>query len=191
MNKIVKDQNKLGTYILTLENGRTFECKAKREGTKVDKNGKPVYNVIIDKIPADICGRTYIRQSVIDKAGSKGYEFENKTEHREDMGWRSRMTDDEKKQVAEAEAIIEAIKKACQERKPIKLDDTTIEGCEALIARILAKKAALVAKQAKAAEAAEAAEDDEDLDEDDEDLDEDDEDLDLDEDDEDLDLDEE
>lgn len=164
MNRIVKDHNKIGTYILTLENGRTFECQTKKEGTKVDKNGKPIYNIIIDKIPADICGRSFVRQSVVDKAGPKGYEFENKTEHREDMGWKSRMTEEEKKKVAEAEATIEAIKKACQERKPIKLDDTTVEGCEALIAKLLAKKAKLAEKAALA----EKADDEELVDEDEE-----------------------
>ena len=56
------------------------------------------------------------------------------------------MTPEEAKKVAEAEALIESIKKAAMARMPEKPDPNSIEGLEARIAKLLAKKAQLEAK---------------------------------------------
>ena len=96
------------------------------------------------KLPKDNpSGRTYIRQKKVD-AGP--VEFEQKTEFRTGLvggGWRSKMTADEAKQVAEAEALIERIKKAASARKVEKVDPNSEEGIRAAIEKLQAKLAKL------------------------------------------------
>ena len=104
------------TYTLTIEDGRKFTCKTWVEKKK-DKNGDPIEyeHVIIPKEARDICGRTYLRTSIV----GDFYEFETKTAHREGLGnggWKSRMTEDEKVRWAELEAEMEQIKSACMNR---------------------------------------------------------------------------
>ncbi len=96
------------------------------------------------KLPKDNpSGRTYIRQEKVD-AGP--VEFEEKTVFRTGLvggGWRSKMTADEAKQVAEAEALIESIKKAASARKVEKVDPNSVEGIQAAIEKLQAKLAKL------------------------------------------------
>ena len=94
------------------------------------------------KLPKDNpSGRTYIRQ---DKVDAGPVEFDQKTEFRTGLtggGWKSKMTADEAKQVAEAEALIESIKKAASARVVEKLDPNSAEGIQAAIEKLKAKLA--------------------------------------------------
>ena len=97
------------TYRLTTEDGQEFTCK-----TWFEKKTE-AYHVLIPKEAREICGRTYIRVSIV----GDHYEFETKTSHREGLGnggWKSRMTDDEKARWAELETEMEQIKSACMAR---------------------------------------------------------------------------
>lgn len=131
MNKIEKINEK--TYKITCETGEIIFASTWYE-KKTD-----AWHV---KLPANNpTGRTYIR---VDKIGPEGLEFETKTSGpREGLGWKARMTDDEKAKWAECEKTMAAIKEACIAREPIKLDPNSIEGLEALIAKAQAKLAAL------------------------------------------------
>lgn len=123
-------------YILTTQDGQTFTCTRWYE-KKVDK-----WHVVVPKEARDICGRTYIRESYFDNSDT--YEFDTKTEHRTGLtsgGWRSKMTDDERKQVEEAEALIEKIKSECMTREVEKVDPNSEEGILAQIAKMQAKLA--------------------------------------------------
>ena len=123
-------------YILTTQDGQTYICTRWYE-KKVDK-----WHVVVPKEARNICGRTYIRESYFDN--SDIYEFETKTEHRTGLtsgGWRSKMTDDERKQVEEAEALIESIKSECMKREVEKVDPNSEEGILAQIAKMQAKLA--------------------------------------------------
>lgn len=123
-------------YILETFDGQTFTCTRWYE-KKVDK-----WHVVVPKEAREICGRTYIRESNFDNSDT--YEFDTKTEHRTGLtggGWRSKMTEDEKKQVEEAEALIESIKKACMAREVEKVDPNSEEGILAQIAKMQAKLA--------------------------------------------------
>lgn len=120
MNKIEKTEN---GYILTTTNGQTFACSRWFE-KKVER-----WHVVVPKEARDLCGRTYIRESNFDN--SDIYEFETKTEHRTGLtsgGWRTKMTDDEKKLVEEAEKTIERIKSICMTREVEKVDPNSEEG---------------------------------------------------------------
>lgn len=104
------------TYTLTIEDGREFTCKTWIEKKK-DKNGDPIEmeHVIVPKEARDICGRTYLRTSIV----GDFYEFETKTTHREGLGnggWKSRMTEEEKVRWTELETEMEQIKSACMNR---------------------------------------------------------------------------
>lgn len=126
MNKLMKigDQK----WFVECENGVTFECGEWYE----KKTGK--WHV---KLPNDNpTGRTYIR---VEKIVNDVYEFETKTEHRENLGWKDRMTDEEKQEWKECEERMERIKKACQERQPEKLERNSAEWLMAEIARLTAK----------------------------------------------------
>lgn len=126
MNKIIKIEEQ--KWQITCENGETFTCGEWYE-KKTDK-----WHV---KLPANNpTGRTYIR---VDKIPNGYLEFETKTEHRENMGWQSRMTDEEKEEWKACEETMARIKKACEERQPEKLERNSEEWLMAEIARLTAK----------------------------------------------------
>ena len=134
MNKIEKLEN--GSYILTTTDGQTFTCTRWFE-KKVER-----WHVVVPKEARELCGRTYIRESNFDN--SDIYEFETKTEHRTGLtsgGWRSKMTEDERKQVEEAEKLIESIKSICMTREVEKVDPNSEEGILAQIAKYQAQLA--------------------------------------------------
>ena len=115
MNIIEKITDK--EYLLTLEDGSTYHCSTWIEKKK-DKNGDITEkeHVIIPKNVSEICGRSYIRTSIV---GDR-YEFETKTTHREGLGnggWRNRMTEKEKMRYAELEAEMEQIKQIAMSRQ--------------------------------------------------------------------------
>lgn len=129
MNKIEKLEN--GSYLLTTIDGQTFVC------SRWFENKTQKYHVVVPKEARDLCGRTYIRESYFDN--SNIYEFETKTEHRTGLtsgGWRSKMTDDEKKLVEEAEKTIERIKSICMTREVEKVDPNSEEGILLQIERL-------------------------------------------------------
>jgi hypothetical protein len=132
MNKIEKLNN--GSYILTTSDGQVFTCSRWFE-KKVER-----WHVVVPKEAREICGRTYIRESNFDN--SDIYEFETKTEHRTGLtsgGWRTKMTDDERKLVEEAEKTIERIKSICMTREVEKVDPNSEEGILAQIERLKKK----------------------------------------------------
>lgn len=123
-------------YILETFDGQTFTCTRWYE-KKVDK-----WHVVVPKEARDICGRTYIRESNFDNSDT--YEFDTKTEHRSGLtsgGWRSKMTEEERKQVEEAEALIESIKSICMTRETPKVDPNSEEGILAQVMKLQAKLA--------------------------------------------------
>ena len=132
MKNVIKRIN--NEYYLTTSDGQEFKCSRWYE-KKVDK-----WHILVPKEAREICGRTYIRESYFDH--SDIYEFDTKIEHRTGLsagGWRSKMTDEEKKLVEEAESTIERIKNLCMTREIPKLDPNSIEGIEAQIAKMMAK----------------------------------------------------
>ena len=132
MNKIEKLED--GSYILTTADGQTFVC------SRWFENKTQKYHVVVPKQARDLCGRTYIRESNFDN--SDIYEFETKTEHRTGLasgGWRSKMTDDERKLVEDAEKTIERIKSICMTREVKKVDPNSEEGIIAEIERLKKK----------------------------------------------------
>ena len=132
MNKIEKLED--GSYILTTTDGQTFVC------SRWFENKTQKYHVVVPKPARDLCGRTYIRESNFDN--SDIYEFETKTEHRTGLtsgGWRSKMTDDERKLVEDAEKTIERIKSICMTREVKKVDPNSEEGILAEIERLKKK----------------------------------------------------
>ena len=132
MNKIEKLEN--GSYILTTTDGKTFTC------SRWFENKTQKYHVVVPKEARDLCGRTYIRESYFDN--SDIYEFETKTEHRTGLtsgGWRTKMTEDERKQVEEAEKLIESIKSLCMTREVEKVDPNSEEGIILQIERLKKK----------------------------------------------------
>ena len=132
MNKIEKLED--GSYILTTVDGQTFVC------SRWFENKTQKYHVVVPKQARDLCGRTYIRESNFDN--SDIYEFETKTEHRTGLtsgGWRSKMTDDERKLVEDAEKTIERIKSICMTREVKKVDPNSEEGIMAEIERLKKK----------------------------------------------------
>ena len=120
MNKIEKLED--GSYILTTTDGQTFVC------SRWFENKTQKYHVVVPKTARDLCGRTYIRESNFDNTNI--YEFETKTEHRTGLtsgGWRTKMTEDERKQVEDAEKLIESIKSICMTREVKKVEKNTEE----------------------------------------------------------------
>jgi hypothetical protein len=100
-----------GKYLLTTANDEIFEC------SRWFEKKSNSWHVVVPKEAREICGRTYIRESKFDK--SDVYEFETKIEHRTGLqsgGWKSKMTDEERKLVEEAEKTIERIKSECMNR---------------------------------------------------------------------------
>lgn len=139
MNKIEKLEN--GSYILTTAEGEKYPC-ARWYEKKTD-----AWHVKLNKDGQEATGRTYIRESYF--ANSDTYEFENKTEHRTGLatgGWRAKMTPDEAKKVAEAEATIERIKAEASARMVEKVDPNSEEGLLAQIAKYQAKLAKVQGK---------------------------------------------
>lgn len=136
MNRLTKNEN--GTYILTLENGTSYECKRWLE----KKPNKEMWHVIVPKEAREFCGRTYIRESYFDN--SDIYEFENKTEHREGMstgGWKARLTEEELKEYEEHERRMEELKELALSR-PVK-ELSPIEKLELEIKKQMEKLAKL------------------------------------------------
>lgn len=107
MNKVTKLAN--GKYVLTCENGETFEC------TRWYEKKTDAWHV---KLPKDNpSGRTYIRESNF--KDKDVYEFETKTEHREGMsygGWKSKLTEEEKLEIEQIEKRYLEIKEAASKR---------------------------------------------------------------------------
>lgn len=140
MNKVVKNTN--NTYTLTTDSGESFVC------TRWFEKKTDAWHV---KLPANNpTGRTYIRESLFVNGA---YQFEDKVTGPRVLGpnggWRARMTPEESKKVAEAEALIESIKTMAMARVPQKLDLNSVEGLEAEIAKLLAKKAQLTKVEPK------------------------------------------
>lgn len=137
MNKVIRDAE--GNYTLHTAEGQTYPC------TRWYEKKIEAWHV---KLPKDNpTGRTYIRESHF--ATTDTYEFENKTEHRSGLtsgGWRAKMTPDEAKQVAEAEALIERIKAEASARTIEKVDPNSEEGLLAQITKLQAKLAKAQAK---------------------------------------------
>lgn len=134
MNKIKKIGNQKWEVIC--ENGETFTCGEWFE----TKTGK--WHV---KLPlGNSTGRTYIRVEKLDP--DKVNTFETKTEHREGLGWKDRMTVEERTTWAECEAKMLAIKKACESRVLPKAEKGTEEWYLNEIAKLTAK---LEAKKAQ------------------------------------------
>ena len=115
MNTIKKVEDK---YILTCEDGSVFDCelwfekKTNKWHVKLPKNNPS--------------GRTYVRQSIVDGSENQTYKFETKTTFRTGLtsgGWRSRLTDEEKQELAEYEEGIERLKKIGLSRKPLTEND--------------------------------------------------------------------
>lgn len=134
MNKLT--MNAFGEYIVECENGETI--KATRWFEK--KTG--AWHV---KLPADNpTGRTYIRESLV-KDGH--YEFETKTSGPRVLGpqgnWRSRLTEEEQKELKEAEETIERLKQIGLSRKPEKKTiaqyEKELADMKALYERLLAQ----------------------------------------------------
>ena len=114
MNSLVKINEK--SYRLVLENGQEYLCSTWIE--KKVKNGENVEyeHVIIPKEAREICGRTYLRTSIV----GDYYEFETKTSHREGLGnggWKSRMTEEERTEWETLETRMNEIKETCMNRK--------------------------------------------------------------------------
>ena len=131
MNRIEKTEN---GYVLTTVDGQKFTC------SRWFENKTQKYHVVVPKEARELCGRTYIRESNFDN--SNVYEFETKTEHRIGLmsgGWRSKMTEDEKKQVEDAEKLIESIKSICMTREVEKVDPNSEEGILLQIERLKKK----------------------------------------------------
>ena len=132
-NRVVRDAQ--GRYTLTTIAGDEFAC------TRWYEKKTDAWHI---KLPKDNpTGRTYIRESLFGTSGA--YEFDDKTEHRTGLatgGWRAKMTPDEAKKVADAEAIIEAIKAEASARVVEKVDPNSIEGLEAMIVKSYVKLAA-------------------------------------------------
>lgn len=136
LNRIVKLEN--GNYQLETTSGNVYPCSRWFE-KKTDS-----WHVKISKEGSEECGRTYVRES---KIVNGVYEFETKTEHREGLsggGWRSRMTEEEKRLVEEAEKTIERIKSECMKRETPKVEKNTeewyLQEIERLQKKLLLKK---------------------------------------------------
>jgi hypothetical protein len=115
MNTIKKVEDK---YILTCEDGSVFNCELWFEKKT---------NKWYIKLPKDNpSGRTYITKTFVDNSKDQTYEFQTKTEFRSGLtsgGWRSRLTDEEKQELAEYEEGIERLKKIGLSRKPLTEND--------------------------------------------------------------------
>lgn len=114
MNSLTKINEK--SYRLILEDGQEYICSTWIE--KKIKNGESVEyeHVIIPKEAREICGRTYLRTSIV----GDYYEFETKTSHREGLGnggWKSRMTEEERTEWETLETRMNEIKETCMNRK--------------------------------------------------------------------------
>ena len=133
MNRVIKTEN--GYSLITAE-GMEYPC------TRWYEKKTDAWHVKLSKEGQEATGRTYIRESHF--ANSDIYEFETKTEHRIGLasgGWRAKMTAEEAKLVAEAEATIERIKAEASARVVEKVDPNSEEGLLAQIAKYQAKLA--------------------------------------------------
>lgn len=110
MNKLVQLNDK--EWELTCENGQTFIGKLWTE-KKVQKDGTIKVNYHV-KLPENPSGRQYVNISQLNDDGS--YEFENRTTEKRVMGWRDKMTPEEREEVEEYERKIDEIKQRCMTR---------------------------------------------------------------------------
>lgn len=136
MNKIVKTST---GYVLTCDNGENYLCTRWFER----KTGE--WHI---KLPADNpSGRLYVREKRLENTDS--YEFETKTDHRIGLNtsWKSKMTEEEAIELAQAEATIERIKNACMSRETVKLTRGSVEWYEAEILKYQAKLAKIKENQ--------------------------------------------
>lgn len=139
MNKIVKEND---VYTMVCENGEEFQGKMHLE------KGKTWLVRFSKNNPA---GREFFTQSKIDADIDNNGEFifETKTEHRVGIaagGWKSRLTEDEKVELAELEQRIEEIKQVAMNRQTPKLDKNSKEYIELQIAKYQAQLNALRAE---------------------------------------------
>ena len=145
MNKIyVVSTNQAGesNYRLVTESGQEFDCTRWYEKKT---------NKWYVKLPKDNpSGREYITESLV-KSGE--YEFETKTAAARVLGpngnggWKSRLTEEEKKELESAEKTIERLKETALARKPYKPDLSTPEGIKLEIERLLKAQAELLKAQ--------------------------------------------
>ena len=141
MNRIEKRGNE---FILTLIDGREFTLKIfveKKKNSAGDIN--EVEHLVIPKEIREVCGRTYVRLSMIEKNGI--LYFENKEYHREGLsngGWKSRLTDEEKAEYEKCEKRMEEIKRIAMTRPAKEL--TELEKVEKELAKLQAKRAMLL-----------------------------------------------
>lgn len=110
MNKLVQLNDK--EWKLTCENGQTFIGKLWTE-KKLQKDGTTKVNYHV-KLPENPSGRQYVNISQLNEDGS--YEFENRTSEKRVMGWRDKMTPEEREEVEEYERKIDEIKQRCMTR---------------------------------------------------------------------------
>lgn len=140
MNRIEKSGNE---FILTLVDGREFTLKIFVEKKKnAEGEIREIEHLVIPKEIREICGRTYVRLSMVKKNGI--LYFENKENHREGLsngGWKARLTEEEKAEYEACEKRMEELKKIAIAR-PVK-ELTEEEKLDREIQRLLAKKARL------------------------------------------------
>lgn len=140
MNKVVFEN---GNYTLFTENGNVYPCSRWFE----KKTGQ--WHVKLSKEGQEETGRTYIRESHFEK--SSVYEFETKTEHRSGLGsggWRAKLTEEEKAELAAHEAAIERLREIASSRVVEKVDPNSEEGLILAIQRLQAKLAKKQGEQA-------------------------------------------
>lgn len=116
MNKIIRTiENGNAVYTCIAESGTTIKCTRWYE----KKTGEWYV-----KLPKENeTGREYIREK---KITSDEYEFETKTTGPRVLGstnWRSRLTEEELKELKNAEDTIERLKKIGTERKPLSKEE--------------------------------------------------------------------
>lgn len=142
MNKIVK--NAMNNYVVIDNEGNESLCKLWFE------KKTSAWHVVLPK--DHVSGRTYIRQAIVDEAINLNgeYTFGDKLEHRTGLatgGWKAKLTDEEKAELAEAEATIERIKAAAMARKVEKPEKGSVEDLEAQLEKLQAKLAEAKAKR--------------------------------------------
>ena len=126
MNKIYREN---GKYYCLTESGNTIPCQRWYE------KPKDAWHI---KLPAgNETGRTYIRESLLDENGN--FKFETKTTGPRVLGdWKSRLTDDERKELAYHESEIERLKQVGLNRKPETKEEKLTNEIEKLRAQLIA-----------------------------------------------------
>ena len=108
--------------VLITEGGNKYPCRLWTE--RKIKKGQAWEKVWVMPSRDGVAetGRTYLGyEEVVKSIETNGYyEFETKIEHREGMshgGWRSKLTDEERKELEQAEAVIERLKNEAMKRE--------------------------------------------------------------------------